>query len=147
MPTPLELNYWCLIKIQNPKESLEVEFNEQETKEAIRMLSLSIVREWQCKIQCTNYCRDWTYIWPASLWDGHAYDDPIKNWFSMYIKCWADLIAWMYADWMLFSIIKFCNRSEIHIRNLKFKEACHSYLIIFTLEEVIINVLYSIIYI
>ena len=51
MPTPLELNYWRLIKIQNPKESLEEEFDEQETKEAIRMLSLSIVREWQCKIQ------------------------------------------------------------------------------------------------
>ena len=45
MPTPLELNYWRLIKIQNPKESLEEEFDEQETKEAIRMLSLNIVRE------------------------------------------------------------------------------------------------------
>ena len=29
----------------NPKESLEEEFDEQETKEAIRMLSLNIVRE------------------------------------------------------------------------------------------------------
>lgn len=34
---------------------------------------------------------------PASLQEGHPYDDPRKYWFSIYMKFCADLIASIYA--------------------------------------------------
>jgi hypothetical protein len=61
-------------------------------------------------------------FWPASLYEGHAYEDPRKYWFSIYMKCWADLMACMYAVWMLlsttrsFATTRFCNTKLTSIK-------------------------------
>lgn len=61
---------------------------------------------------------------PAALYEGQAYDEPRKYWFSMYIKRWADLIAWIYAIWILLSMTTFLHRlnSAVDSQNQLFGE-------------------------